>query len=147
MSPPSHRGPPLCATRRSESFTFHARFTLLGFVWIKQQGPHPHASPLVPPSPCPEAPASHVGEQLRAWEEKAFSLLPWILRHGLAEIRQFLEFREVQWWMPHVSLQPSWVFFLHQYLLLLTLCFHNPHTHLPPSSIEGLRSSLGLVTT
>lgn len=38
-------------------------------------------------------------------------------------------------------------FFLHQYLLLLTLCFHNPHTHLPPSSIEGLRSSLGLVTT
>lgn len=126
--------------KRSESFKFHALFTLLGFIWKNNKGPAPTPAPLCPAPP--EAAASHVGEQLRAREGKPLSTF-WILRHALAEIRQFLEFREVPFCLRSHWSSPGFSFFLTSALVTVDVVIPYPNT-LPSSSREGQRSVLAL---
>ena len=78
-------------------------------------------------------------QQLHMWEnssghggEGACLFPEFSDRHALAEIRQFLEFHEVQGCLPSPCSSPGFpFFFLHQHLLLLMLWFHIPtHTAL-----------------
>ena len=147
MSPPSHRGPPLCATRRSESFTFHAPFTLLGFVWKKTRTPPTRQPPCAPPLPLPRGTSFTCGRTTRGKGGEGI-ISPFL--NSQTRIGRDQTVSRISWSpvMDASRLTAALLgFFLHQYLLLSTLWFHNPHTHLSSSSTEGLRSSLGFVTT
>ena len=126
----SQKPPAVCNRKDLKVLSFRHCSPCWASFEKNNKGPAPTPAPLCPTPP--EAAASHVGEQFRAWEGKALALF-WILRRALAEIRQFLEFRLVPGclWSHCSSPGFPFFFFLHQHLLLLILWFHIPtHTAL-----------------
>lgn len=137
----SQKPPAVCNRKDLKVLSFRHCSPCWASFEKNNKGPAPTPAPLCPTPP--EAAASHVGEQFRAWEGKALALF-WILRHALAEITvSRIPFSPG---LPLVSLQLSWFSFFFFYISIC-YCWYcdsiSQHT-LPSSSREGQRSVLAL---
>ena len=124
----SQKPPAVCNRKDLKVLSFRHCSPCWASFEKNNKGPAPTPAPLCPTPP--EAAASHVGEQFRAWEGKALALF-WILRHALAEITvSRIPFSPG---LPLVSLQLSWFsfFFFTSAFVTVDIVIPYPNTHCP----------------
>ena len=125
----SQKPPAVCNRKDLKVLSFRHCSPCWASFEKNNKGPAPTPAPLCPAPP--EAAASHVGEQFRAWEGKALALF-WILRRALAEIRQFLEFRLVPGCLwSHCSSPGFPFFFFTSAFVTVDIVIPYPNTHCP----------------